>query len=351
MKTILVTGGTGFIGSHASTELLKKGLNVCICDSLANSSEKIIFQIKKILEMDQNLNKGKLFFRKGDLRDKKFIYDMFKEFREKNKKIDGVIHFAGLKSVEESLNKPLMYWDINLKSTINLLEIMEDFKCNYLVFSSSATIYKPRNNKKITEDFTREPISPYGNTKSAIETILEDLFASNVNNWKIANLRYFNPVGAHSSGLIGENPLNKPNNLFPIICKVAKKEYEELFIYGKDWDTKDGTCIRDYIHVMDLASAHLAALNFLKNNSPQIVSLNIGTGKGTSVLEVVNMFAKVNDIKVPYKFADRRGGDLCCLVADNSLALKLLGWKPTRNLDKMCLDAWNYVIKSDIYSI
>ena len=349
MKTILVTGGAGFIGSHTALQLLKSGLNVCICDSLVNSSEKTIFQIKKVLEMDKNIKKGELFFREGDLRDKKYLFDIFKEFNDNNQRIDAVIHFAGLKSVEESLNNPLIYWNVNLMSTINLLEIMESFKCNYLVFSSSATIYKPENNRKITEDCLKDPISPYGRTKFAIEKILEDLFASNTKYWKIANLRYFNPVGSHGSGLIGENPLNKPNNLFPIICKVANKEYKELSIFGKDWNTNDGTCIRDYIHVMDLADAHLSALNYLQNNSPQIVSLNIGTGKGTSVMEIVNKFVKVNKIKVPYKFAERRSGDLSCVVADNSLALKLLGWKPRRNIDKMCLDAWKWANKNDIY--
>ncbi len=343
MNTILVTGGSGFVGSHTCIELLKKGNNVCIIDSLINSSENIIYHINSILKYEASLNIGKLFFRKGDIRDKKFLNKVFVEFIDNKNPFDCVIHFAAIKSVEESVNFPLKYWDVNLNATFSLLEIMDKFKCNSIVYSSSATIYDPKGQEKLKEKNHKKPINPYGNTKLTIEKILEDLFTSNPKNWKIVNLRYFNPVGAHNSGLIGENPLQKPTNLFPIITNVAKKINKELFIYGNDWPTKDGTCIRDYIHVMDLADAHVAAIQFLEDNKPQITSLNIGTGKGTSVLEIVNKFIEVNTIKIPYKFKERRKGDAAYVVADNSLALKLLNWAPKRDINDMCIDTWRWV--------
>ena len=344
MQTILVTGGTGYIGSHTSVELISKGYNVCIVDSLINSSEKIILDIKKILKLKKKTyDTGKLYFRKGDLRNKKFLFDVFSEFKNMGNNISAVIHFAGLKSVEESLNYPLKYWDSNVNSTVSLLEIMNEFDCNSIVFSSSATIYKPNEDIKLTEDCLKGPINPYGKTKLTIEKILEDVFISNPKKWKIGNLRYFNPVGAHDSGIIGENPQNKPTNLFPILLDVAKNKNKELYIFGNDWPTKDGTCIRDYIHVMDLADAHLNALDFLQNNNPQIISLNIGTGNGTTVLEIVEKFMEVNNILVPYKFKGRRKGDASSVVADNSLAIETLKWKPKRNIVDMCFDSWKWI--------
>ena len=345
MKSILVTGGAGFIGSHTCIELCKKGFNVCIVDSLINSSENTIMQIKKILDLDKNVIKGNLYFKKGDLKDKKFLSNVFNEFKNQNNPFYSVIHFAGLKSVGESVSYPMKYWNNNLLSTINLAETMAEFNCNSLVFSSSATIYKSQSGKKLTEKCLKEPINPYGKTKLTIENMLEDLYESNNLKWKIANLRYFNPVGAHDSGLIGESNLNEPTNLFPNLLNVAMRENKEISIFGNDWPTNDGTCIRDYIHVMDLADAHVAALEFLDSNKPQIVSLNIGTGKGTSVLEIVKKFSSINNLSIPYVFAKRRKGDQSYVVADNDLALKLLNWFPKRSVNDMCIDAWRWAAK------
>ena len=342
MKNVLITGGAGFIGSHTCIEMLEKGFNVCILDSLANSSIIIINQIEKIIRQNKKNNLGKLFFKKGDLRDISFIDSVFTEFKDKNISFDSVIHFAGLKSVEESVVNPLIYWEVNVISTINLLKIMNKHKCNNLVFSSSATIYDQTKKGNFIENSEKKPINPYGNTKLTIERLLSDLFKSDINKWKIVNLRYFNPVGAHFSGLIGENPISKPTNLFPILLKVVSKEKNELSIYGNDWPTKDGTCIRDYIHVMDLADAHVAALDFIDKNPPQIISFNIGTGQGTSVLEIIQKFIEVNSVSLPYKFQSRRKGDSACVVADNRFALGKLDWRPKRSLDDMCADSFRW---------
>lgn len=342
MTAILVTGGAGYIGSHTCVELIKYGYDVCILDSLVNSSEKTISNIRKIISKNNQLNYGKLFFKKGDLRDEKLLDNIFMEFEEKNRKFSAVIHFAGLKSVEESVKQPLKYWIVNLNSTLSLLSSMNRFECNTLVFSSSATIYDPNVEGRFKEENPRKPINPYGETKLAIEKILENLFISDTKKWKIANLRYFNPVGAHESGMIGENPINSPNNLFPIVLKVARGEYEYLSIFGNDWPTKDGTCIRDYIHVMDLADAHLAALNFLSSNKPQIIPFNIGTGHGTSVKEIVEKFMEINKVSIPYRFLPRRKGDIAYSVADNSLAKKILNWAPQKDIYDMCKDGWKW---------
>ncbi len=264
------------------------------------------------------------------------------EFKEKDKHFSSVIHFAGLKSTEESIKEPLKYWEVNLNSTLSLLASMNRFDCNTLVFSSSATIYDPNFKGRLKENNPRKPINPYGETKLAIEKILENLFISDSQKWKIANLRYFNPVGAHESGMIGENPMNKPNNLFPLVLKVARGENEYLSIFGNDWNTADGTCIRDYIHVMDLADAHLAALNFLSSNEPQIIPFNIGTGHGTSVKEIVEQFMEINKVSIPYRYEKRRKGDSASVVADNSRSLELLKWIPKRNTSDMCADAWRW---------
>ncbi len=341
MNNILVTGGAGFIGSHTCLQLMNEGLNVCIIDSLINSSEKIINQIKLINEKE-GIKKGKLFFRHGDLRNNDFINNVFLEFKRKKLPFDSVIHFAGLKAVEESIFNPLGYWEVNIISTINLLITMDKFDCNKLVFSSSATIYDPSKKIKYDEESPKRPINPYGNTKLTIEIFLQDLFLSSQNKWKIINLRYFNPVGAHPSGLIGENPKCTPTNLFPILLKVANGKKKELSIYGNDWPTKDGTCIRDYIHVMDLADAHIAALEFLNKASPQAKAINIGTGKGTSVLEIIKRFNKINSVNLPFKFVNRRKGDSAIVIADNKLALELLNWVPKRNIDDICLDSFKW---------
>ena len=345
MPTVLSTGGLGFVGSHTCISLLEKGFDVLIIDSLFNSKSSTFSKIEKIIKISKNKVEGKVFFEKGDLRNTKWLEEIFKKYKQIGKTIECVIHFAGLKSVEESVKQPLKYWEININSTLSLLSVMDLYNCHVIVFSSSATIYKPKLNLKIDESSFIEPINSYGNSKASIEKILSDLYKSRPEKWKIANLRYFNPVGAHSSSLIGEDPKGKANNIFPILINVIKKKIERLYIFGNDWPTKDGTCIRDYIHVMDLADSHAAALNFLLNNKSQVISINIGTGRGTSVLELVERFCKVNNCFIPYEFAERRPGDAPFVVADNKLAMKLLDWKPKKNLDDICKDTWNWINK------
>lgn len=346
METILVTGGTGYIGSHTCLGLINKGYDVCILDSLVNSSEKVVNDIKRILDSNKANDKGELFFFKGDLRNKKLVFDIFSEFKNKEKGIDAVIHFAGLKSVEESLDKPLKYWDSNVNTTLSLLEIMDDFECNSIVFSSSATIYQQQENTLIKENQSLNPKNPYGVTKLVVEKLLNDVFLSDPGNWKIANLRYFNPIGAHASGLIGEDPIFLNTNLFPQITKAALGKIKKIKIFGSDWPTSDGTAVRDYIHIMDLAEGHILALQYLKNEKPQISSFNIGTGHGTSVLELIKIFEKVNNVTVPYIFDLRRVGDNGFLVADCSLAKSLLGWTPKRSISDMCVDGWQWQVKN-----
>ena len=336
MSNILVTGGTGFIGSHTCLELIQSNYKVKIIDSLDNSSIFALNRIKKICEL-KNLNiENNISFLKADLRNFELINNLFKEEKEKNQPILGVIHFAGLKSVGESIKNPLKYWDNNLISTINLLKAMNINDCRNIVFSSSATIYGNVNKKLICEDHGFNPMNPYGQTKLSIERLLHDIYKSNSDGWNIANLRYFNPIGAHKSGLMGESPIGNPNNIFPIILKVASGTVPELKIFGNDWPTNDGTGIRDYIHVMDLAEGHLSALEYL-------FDLNLGTSKGTSVLELVDCFQEVNNIKIPYSFVERRRGDSARVVADNKLAKKLLSWFPKRSLSNMCQDGWNWM--------
>lgn len=341
METILTTGGLGFIGSHTCISLLNYGYNVLIIDSFANSSIENLYRIKKI--NDLNFNKGKISFYEGDIKDTKRLESIFLEFEKKNDHIKSVIHFAGLKSVADSLIDPLRYWDENINATISLINVMKKFKCYELVFSSSATIYKPKLNLKLCEAAELGPINPYGNSKLSIEKLLKDISQSNPNLWRIANLRYFNPVGAHESGLIGEDPSIKANNLMPALIKVMKGEKKELLIFGNDWPTRDGTCIRDFIHVMDLADAHIAALIYLNKNKPQNIALNIGTGEGTSVLEIVSQFQKASQIDLPYTFKKRREGDAPYVVADNRFALKTLDWEPKRNIDEICIDTWRWI--------
>ncbi len=335
MKQILVTGGTGFIGSHTSLILLEKGYDLLIVDSLVNSSSKVI---EKLEAINRNKN-AKIDFVKGDLRNENFLMDLFK----KHKNIEAVMHFAGLKAVGESIHNPIKYWETNLIGIINLLKVMEKFSCFKLIFSSSATIYGSNNDKNlIKENFDIKPINPYGNTKATIENLLEDLHKSTMNKWSIISLRYFNPIGAHPSGLIGENPLESPNNIMPIINNVALGLVKKLEIFGNDWDTQDGTGVRDYIHVMDLAEGHGKALDNVLENESNYLQINLGTGIGTSVLELVKTFQKVNDIVIPYIFTGKRDGDVAFSVADNSLARNLLNWKPSRNLETMCKDSWRW---------
>lgn len=344
MSTVLLTGGLGFIGSHLTIPLIKNGYKVVILDSLYNSSKNKLDHIKNVLRLCSIDFDGRLFFRKADIRNIKILSDIFHEFNEKKISITSVIHCAGLKSVQDSISYPLMYWENNVIGAINLLKVMSKYNCKNIVFSSSATIYKSKLNYLLKEDSKFEPINPYGVSKLTVEKFLEDIFRSQSKEWKIASLRYFNPVGAHSSGLLGETPLRDANNLFPILLNVALKKNKELYIFGNNYPTNDGTCVRDYIHIMDLADAHISTLEYLLNNKSQIISLNIGTGKGKSVLEVIETFKNINGCDIPFKFVERRKGDAPFVVADNSLALSILDWYPKRTFEDMCKDSWNSII-------
>jgi len=342
IKSILVTGGCGFIGSHTCLNLLENNFNIVVLDSNINSNS---ISLKKILEIGLLNNHDfsqKLSFYKGDIRDFNLLDRIFFESIKNKSPIEAVVHFAGLKAVEESFKDPLLYWDNNLNGSLTLFRAMQKYDCKNIVFSSSATVYGNSSLKLISEKVKLKPTNVYGKTKLAVEQLLKDLFLSSDKSWRIANLRYFNPIGAHHSGLIGENPLNIPNNLFPYICGVASGKFKNLNIYGNNWDTEDGTCVRDFIHVMDLAEAHSATLFYLFKNNPIVLNLNIGTGKGTSVIELMNTFKEINKCNIPFKFVDRRQGDVSYLVADNSLALSTIQWKPKRNLEKMCLDGWRW---------
>ena len=347
MKSIFVTGGTGFIGSHTCLLLLEKGYIVFILDSLVNSSEKSIERVSLILKQKGIDSKGKIYFVKGDVKNSSDIERVFQLSLTLKKRIISVIHFAGLKSVSDSLMNPLSYWENNITGTINLLKIMDKYNCKNIVFSSSATLYKSQSQKLICENDICEPINPYGNTKFAIEKILKDVYNSHHQpQWKIALLRYFNPVGAHESGLIGEDPFGVPNNIYPLITQVAIGRLKEIKIFGSDWPTPDGTGIRDYIHVVDLAEGHLLALDYLLKEKPQILTLNLGTGKGTSVLELITTFEKVNNVKVSFAFDKRRSGDNASVVADNSLAMSILKWVPKKTMEDICRDGWRWQINN-----
>ena len=341
MKNILITGGTGFIGSHTCVTLLSEGYNVYLIDSLVNSSKISLLKIEEIFR-NKNIDiTNKLRFFEGDIRKKDFIDYVFKTALKEKKAIDGVIHFAGLKAVAESVINPLNYWENNVLGSYNLIKIMEENNCKTIVFSSSATVYGNTSEDFLKEDFSLAPTNPYGTTKLTVEKMLNDNYQNINENWKIAILRYFNPIGAHKSGLIGENPLQKPNNIFPIIINSAYNK-KKLKVFGNDWPTTDGTCIRDYIHVMDLADGHIKALEFLFRNKTQLIKLNIGTGKGHSVLELIKTFENVNNVSVPFEFDKRRDGDVCHLVADNSKAKLILNWSPAKSLKEMCIDGWKW---------
>lgn len=330
---IIVTGGTGFIGSHTVCELLDNGYEVVVIDNLCNSKREVIDTIKEITGKDVK-------FYEGNVEDKDLLRKIFTE-----NSIDGVIHFAGLKAVGESVKEPLKYYNNNLTSTINLLEVMSEFGVKNIVFSSSATVYGVQESPKYVETMKRGiTVSPYGETKAMIERILEDLYASDPE-WTITILRYFNPVGAHPSGLIGENPNGIPNNLMPYILKVATGELPQLTIYGNDYETPDGTCIRDYIHVVDLAKGHLCAIDHSLKNKNQLYYYNLGSGNGVSVQEIVDAFEKAVNINLNYKYGARREGDLPEYFADPEKALKELNWKTSKTVEDMCRDSYNFIIK------
>lgn len=328
---VLVTGGAGYIGSHTMVELLNKGYEVVCIDDFSNSKPISIENVKKIT------NKH-LDFYEGDVCDKNILNKIFTEH-----KIDMVIHFAGYKAVGESVQIPLKYYRNNIDSTLSLLEVMNDYNCKKFVFSSSATVYGKPETLPIKEDSKLYTTNPYGTTKLMIEGILKDLYKSD-NNWSIAILRYFNPVGAHESGLIGEDPNGIPNNLMPYIVKVATKEYSELKVFGNDYNTKDGTGVRDYIHVVDLAKGHVKALEKI-NKDNGLDCYNLGTGTGYSVLDLVETFKKVNNVDVPYKIIERRPGDIDACYADPTYAKEQLNWQAEKNINDMCLDAYNFILK------
>jgi UDP-glucose 4-epimerase len=328
MSTILVTGGAGYIGSHTVVELLNAGHQVVIVDNLCNSSAKVLDRIEALA--------GKNFsFVQADVRDSAALDRIFAEHR-----IDGVIHFAGLKAVGESVAQPLRYFDNNVGSTLALLQAMDRANVHRIVFSSSATVYGDPEQVPITESSRLQVTNPYGRTKLMCEDILRDLLVSDPS-WQVAILRYFNPVGAHISGTIGEHPNGIPNNLMPFITQVAVGQREFLSIFGQDYPTPDGTGVRDYIHVVDLAQGHLAALNYLQNQQASI-TVNLGTGRGVSVKELAETFARVTGVPVPYRFVDRRPGDVAACYADTRLAQEALGWQAQLGVERMCQDAWRW---------
>ncbi len=325
---VLVTGGAGYIGSHTLVELIESGHSAVVIDNLSNSCEESLRRVKKITGAD-------IKFYKGDLLDKEYVNKIFDE-----NKIDAVIHFAGLKAVGESVAKPLWYYQNNLISTLNLCEVMAAHNCKKLVFSSSATVYGKPASLPITEDFPLSAINPYGQTKLTQEYILKDLYVAD-NEWDIIILRYFNPVGAHKSGLIGEDPNGIPNNLVPYIAKVSVGKLDHVNVFGDDYDTPDGTGVRDYIHVVDLAIGHVKSIEKLKEKTG-VKIYNLGTGNGFSVLQMINAYGKAAGKEIPYVIGPRRPGDIDACYADTSLAEKELGFKATKNLDDMCKDSFKW---------
>lgn len=328
---ILVTGGAGYIGSHTCVELLKAGHELVVFDNFSNSHPEALARVEKITGRKLNVVKG-------DIRDQGALEEAIRRFN-----CTAVIHFAGLKAVGESVEKPLDYYDNNVIGTHRLLQAMANCGVKTLVFSSSATVYGEPQFLPLTEDHPLSATNPYGRTKLVIEEMLRDLYRSDPS-WCIGILRYFNPVGAHESGLIGEDPQGIPNNLMPFVAQVAIGRRECLKVWGNDYPTSDGTGIRDYIHVVDLAIGHLKAL--VRLSEPQCIAVNLGTGQGYSVLDVINAFAKASNRPVPYEFAPRRPGDVAACYADPSLADSQLGWKAARGLNAMCIDAWHWQLNN-----
>ncbi len=325
---VLVTGGAGFIGSHTVVELLNAGYEAVVADNLCNASEESLKRVEKITGK-------KVAFYKVDVRDRAAMEKIFAD-----EKIDWVIHFAGLKAVGESCKKPVEYYDNNLVSTLVLLEVMRDAGCKNIVFSSSATVYGDPNELPIKETTPLNPTTnPYGTSKVMQEMMLKDVYAAD-NGWNIVLLRYFNPVGAHESGLIGEDPKGIPNNLMPYVAQVASGKLQHIGVFGNDYPTPDGTGVRDYIHVVDLAKGHVAAIKALKTAGVHVY--NLGTGHGYSVLDMIRAFEKACGKTLPYDIKPRRAGDIASCYASSEKAEKELGWKAEYDLEKMCLDQWNW---------
>lgn len=331
--TILVTGGAGFIGSHTAIELLNANHDVIIVDNLVNSQEEVVHRLSVF-------TRRVVPFYKIDLNDRESLAAVFRKHR-----IDCCIHFAGLKAVGESVLQPLKYYENNISGTLTLLSVMQEFGCKNIIFSSSATVYGNAETMPVTEEFpTGHCTNPYGQTKLMIEQILKDLYQSDIKNgaevpWNIVLLRYFNPIGAHPSGEFGENPNGIPNNLMPYITQVACGKLEKLHVYGNDYDTPDGTGVRDYIHVVDLARGHLCALKAIEKGKGFCV-YNLGTGKGSSVLELIETFEKVNKVNIPYVIDPRRPGDIPVSYSDSTKAWNELGWKAEYGIEEMCRDSW-----------
>lgn len=326
--TVLVTGGAGYIGSHAAVELLNNGYEIVVLDNLSNSQMESIRRVKELT--------GKEFpFYSYDLLDKEALDQLFSNYQ-----FDSVMHFAGLKAVGESVEIPLTYYHNNITGTLNLCEVMAKYDVKKLVFSSSATVYGNPDRVPIDESFPLSATNPYGRTKLMIEEILRDLYVSD-SSWRIALLRYFNPIGAHESGRIGENPNGIPNNLMPYITQVAIGKREKLSVFGNDYDTHDGTGVRDFIHVVDLVKGHLKALEYLDGNQG-VETFNLGTGTGYSVLDLVNAFSSVSSKEIPYEFTERRQGDIGICYANPEKAAKLLGWRAEKGLQEMCQDSWKW---------
>jgi len=328
MKRILVTGGAGYIGSHTVVELIAAGYEAIIVDNFSNSSVEVLDRLKTITGVD-------VPFYKGSISDKEFMNRVFGE-----NQIDAVIHFAAYKAVGESVQEPLKYYKNNVCGTISLLDVMKLHKVEHIIFSSSATVYGMNNISPLTEDLSTSAINPYGYTKLMMEQILTDVALAN-SDWSVTNLRYFNPIGAHESGMIGEAPNGIPNNLMPYITQVAVGKLQELSVFGNDYDTHDGTGVRDYIHVVDLAKGHVLALKHNLENKGVAV-FNLGTGIGYSVLDMVKAFENVNGVKVPYTIKERRPGDVATCYADASKANDILGWKAEKTLQDMMRDSWRW---------
>ncbi|MFN6132912.1 MAG: UDP-glucose 4-epimerase GalE [Synechococcaceae cyanobacterium] len=345
MSRVLITGGAGFIGSHLCLQMLSAGHSLVVLDDFSNSSPVALQRVAVLAGLHQlrpdgpgiwrDCQPARLELRHGDVRCRADLLQACQN-------IDAVMHLAGLKSVGESVHDPLRYWDINVHGTMQLLQVMNEFACRTIVFSSSASIYGLQEHVPIAESATINPINPYASTKATVEQLLSDLVGSGCG-WRVACLRYFNTVGAHPSGQIGEAPLSVPSNLFPLIIQVASGRRGSLHIYGQDWPTKDGTCIRDYIHVLDLADGHIAALHHLLNNGSQFLRFNLGSGHGHSVLDAIETFNAVSGISIPWTVTERRPGDAAVSVADVRLAEQVLGWTASRSLQDMCKDSWAWL--------
>ena len=329
MSRVLVTGGAGYIGSHTCIELMAAGHQVVVVDNLCNSKRESLTRVERIA------GQGLQAFVQADVRDRAAMRAVFAAHD-----IDAVIHFAGLKAVGESVAKPLEYYDNNVSGTVALCEVMAEAGVKTLAFSSSATVYGDPASVPIREDFPTGPTNPYGRSKWMVEYLLQDLVVADPS-WRIALLRYFNPVGAHESGLIGEDPNGLPNNLMPFVSQVAVGKLAELRVFGGDWPTPDGTGVRDYIHVLDLAQGHVRAIDYLAEHAG-LLTVNLGTGRGYSVLEVLRAFEQASGRAVPYRIVDRRPGDIAQCYADPAHANRLLGWVARRDLAQMCADAWNW---------